>query len=440
VSSAWVRGCVHFFAWAAHIPPQLAGMPGQSASAAGGKAAPALTAYKALAGAGLAAPISNDISSWLAGSAAAAGAQGGVDVQVGKQPPQQYQVQLGSPPAAALPAATSTSPSSDMPLEICSVTPPCLTLPDLFTSTAGAAGGSSAASALTLQLVSRQAQQVRVIILAAAAGEVLVDRSYQATAGGITNLPVEVPLDALAHAAKGTQRNNTSAELQPVIPLRLIVTAADHYAGQPQHRQPVCLHATATLLAAPALLASELCILAEAMQQQGRAEGLSDQEVWSTHWQQLINDLCMCLMAANDPSSGMGTTEVRGVASSLATFFSTHGMTGWEGQMQGVLQALGRQQVEGRQASEEQAGAGAIADAPAGPLPPPVTQDSKATPQAGTSTGEGDGSKAADDSSKCSSTREPPMKHFNLSFSDGAQEWRYRDWAMRRACVPIRVW
>jgi hypothetical protein len=86
VSSAWVRGCVQVFVWATHLPHQLLGKPG-----ADGSADEADTPAQDGSGAVpsgiqcMVAPFSNSIMSRFASSAAAAGVEDEVDVQINQQ-------------------------------------------------------------------------------------------------------------------------------------------------------------------------------------------------------------------------------------------------------------------------------------------------------------------------------------------------------------------
>jgi hypothetical protein len=481
-SSAWVRGCVHMFVWAAHLPSHLLGrVTGHSFSVAAEKAAPEHSAPEGPTGWELTAPISSDIASRLAGSAAAAGAEGEVDVQIGKQPGRRYQLEPGKQPAAvaspAEPAEPNVAASTHTTgLQICSISPPCMSLSDLG---AGGALGRLASTTLNLQLTSQQAQQARVVIMAAATWVLLVDKEYGVLAGDMTTLAVEIPVDGLGKAAHGNRPSREHAcGHQPVVPLRLIITTPTQHADTSQRTQPVRLLATATLLAAPAPLASELCSLYALMQQQGQQEGLGDQEVWSLHWQVLMNDLALCLMAADDfgsATTGAGTAmsvqqvqAVGEVADSLCKFFSGHAMLGWQAQMQASLQALGHQQGHCKQAllweREGVAATPSHRDVPAGPATPLVAKQSDSTaapaagvhddsvqkpqkpqkpgavPAIGTSSGTGAASKGAPHARHAEAETPPPVHHYSLSFRDQAQEQRYRDWAMRRARVPIRVW
>jgi hypothetical protein len=328
--------------------------------------------------------------------------------------------------------------------------------------------GRPAAIAFNMQLTSHQAQQVRVIVVAAATGAVLVDKKYGLTAGHLTTLQLELPSSALATAATGKDRQ-VGGGLQPVAPLRLIITTPTHHTQGPQPPQLARLLATATLLAAPASLASELCGLHELMEQQGAAQQLTAQEVWSQHWQVLMNDLALCLMAADDLSSatpGEGTAvsayqvqAVGEVAETLCQFFLGHVMPGWQAQMHSSLQALSHQQAQGQQALLWEQGVVATPfhrDEPAGPATPQVGKQATSTsvpapgghddsqqpakpglaPAAGTSSGKG----AASREQGLHQPEAPPAHLCGLSFKDKAQELRYRDWAMKRACVPIIVW
>jgi hypothetical protein len=458
VSSAWVRGCVHVFVWATHLPEQLSGSKtGYPTSAEPKLVSSALTWH-----------TSSTLPRRLAGAAVAAGVQGEVDVQVGQQLAQRYQVEPDTEPALvatrAMSGADAATATGAFSVELLSITPSCLVVHDMEAE-AAADGSTSASTHPSVQLVSRQAQQARVILVANATGAVLLDRTYDIPSGGVTTLRMDIPSDSLAKLAgrHGPNRRGAGGP-QPVIPLRMIITTPTKHADPPNPPQPAHVHATATLLAAPAPLASELCNLHEAMQQQGRAQGLSDEEMWAHHWQQLINDLSLCVAASAGLSSaaaaGAGATAMaqhqlqamKEVTTTLANFFSTHGMTGWEAQMRGVLQALGRQQVDSKQASpEEQAGAGVAAHrdvscGPASAFPLSAKHSTRQRTPATRGNCEGplkpaartSGGKAQD----CKPMAQAPaaIHGYRLSFSDRAQEVHYRDWAMRRARVPILVW
>jgi hypothetical protein len=311
--------------------------------------------------------------------------------------------------------------------------------------------------------------------MAAATWVLLVDKEYGVLAGDMTTLAVEIPVDGLGKAAHGNRPSREHAcGHQPVVPLRLIITTPTQHADTSQRTQPVRLLATATLLAAPAPLASELCSLYALMQQQGQQEGLGDQEVWSLYWQVLMTDLALCLLAADDLSSatpGTGTAApahqraaLAAAADSLCEFFTHHVMSDWEAQMQGALQSLGHHhQGENKPATYMEQGGVATPshrDVPAGPATPQVGKQATSTsvpvpgghddsqqpvkpvvgPAAGTSTGKGATSKGARDARRPEAETPAPVRYFGLAFKDKAQEQRYRDWAMRRARVQIRVW
>jgi hypothetical protein len=446
---------VQVFVWTTHLPQLLHGRSPDDRSASAGTAGPQTT------------PIGRDIASCLAGSAAAAGAEGEVDVQVGDQPGQRYQLQPGREPALA---PSSTTPEAHIlnqeglsGLELHSVSPPCLSFSG---NQVLPAAGRPAAIVFNLQLTSHQEQHVRVIVVAAATGTVLVDGEYGVTAGHLTTLQLELPSSALAAATTGKGRQDGGG-LQPVTPLRLIITTpTDHTQGAQQY---VRLLATATLLVAPASLASELCGLHELMQQEGQQEGLAAQEMWS-HWQVLMNDLALCLLAADDLSSatpGPGTAPpahqraaLAAAADSLCEFFTHHVMSDWQAQMQGAVQSLGHQQGENKPATCMEKGSVASPshrDVPAGPAmplevksgarsaaPAAGVNDSTQQPQkpatAGASSGKGAASRDAPDARHPEVETAPPVHRRGLLFKDKAQEQHYRDWAMRRARVPIRIW
>jgi hypothetical protein len=356
-----------------------------------------------------------------------------------------------------------------------------------------------------MHLSSPQAHPVRVLVVDNAKEALLVDRACDVTAGTHTTLPLEVPTARLLSAAQTGHGSSAPRPtplrlmlISPPSPHRHVTTDDGHPPPRPQ------LVATATLLAAPAPLASELCSLYEAMQDQGQAAGLEAHEVWSQHWQVLMHDVSLCLLAADDllaprePTSSAPASEapeqhtagaIREVAGNLHRFFSSHAMVGWEAQMQAVLQACGGQQEGGGALGVERLRGGrppTLAEA-ANPVGGPAvgTQCQASASgccssrQAAFGTGhassmgkcggreevvagaEANGCQGkphkpelapagSDSSCSCSSSSTalsnvkqgavPLSSHLGLYFRDRAQEQRYRDWAMTRAHVPILVW
>jgi hypothetical protein len=192
--------------------------------------------------------------------------------------------------------AGSTAGSSG--LSITDVSPMCLTLH--VSASAGTASGAS--FPVHVHLSSCEGQHVRLLLFAALTGAVLFDQEVDVAAQDDLQTPVllRVPLTELAAASHRaalaadeppTSSSLTHASSKPV-PLRLVVTtAAGAHHCQGGSPPPARLLATATLLAAPALLASELCSLHIVMEQEGGYQGLGAQQLWSSHWQPLMDDL-----------------------------------------------------------------------------------------------------------------------------------------------------
>jgi hypothetical protein len=156
---------------------------------------------------------------------------------------------------------------------------------------------------------------------------------------------LEVPakrLEALSHIAMIRDTPRVPVALQ------LAVTTTIH-TQITQPNQPTRLHGTATLLAAPAPLATELCSLYAGMEQEGQEDGLSRRDVWSHFWQPLMCDLHACLAGcqmAAAPSGNAATfiqqneVVLTTVAGSLGSFFSANGMPGWQGLMQRMSETM----------------------------------------------------------------------------------------------------
>jgi hypothetical protein len=408
LSSAWVRGCVQMFIWAAHYRHHLAAAHRQRRlsnssdhSSDGAQQAAATTQAQWQADEEVAISRSNStllqnlqaatainaslMQARLLRAAEAAGAQGAVDVQVGTdQPPSGHhpdQTQepalpssitkivglahddaddviaarmsvssasgssvSGPTPTPTITASTASIPMStngrgtSSPVTLHHISPPCLTLPTAGTS-------SHPPLSLHVHLHSQQTQRVRLLVLAGAEGVAVVDTEHTVAGGGSWGSPVtlSIPSKGLASLAHDSRTG--------VILLRLVITSAALAVGSSHESQPMHLHATATLVAAPKPLASELLALYSLMEVQGKEEGLDSGEVWSGHWQPLMDDLTSCLYQQGSsasvavPDGAPGTTvtverealsndALAQVLSGLREFFSTHAMSGWLQQLQ----------------------------------------------------------------------------------------------------------
>jgi hypothetical protein len=325
----------------------------------------------------------------LAAAAESAGAVGAVDVQVNTH---------GTPERLDLPASPSLSLSEEAEVEIApelrvpcrdsasslslftnesdlllaKVSPPCLTMDAQQTEPA-----SQGHLNLQVYLGSDSDQRVRVLLLAACSGAVLVDQRYDVEAGRVLPYTLEVPTSALATQL---QHRQGGAPGRPAVPLRLVMTTplTPSHSGQPP--APAQLLATTTLLAAPAPLASELCTLYDSMEDQGQAQGLGAGDVWSQHWHPLMEDICLCLVAAHSaaaltatspsapsegPAGGVQSQEVTArVMEVLGQFFAGNGMPAWQAQLQHIVAQLeefwrGRQQ-HADQAAPQPSAAGQV--------------------------------------------------------------------------------
>jgi hypothetical protein len=382
VSSAWVRGCVQVFLWAAWVPPpQLRDAAGQGPSGitAGGQALslPAINISAQGAPAG-AAPLSvqpgahattadrvskvlsHDLEVALAAGAAAAGMQGDVDVQVGcGGDPQRYEIESTAAGTTPVPESTGREGTTAgcSRLQVQCISPPCLTLLSTISRT------ERPYAAFQVHLSSQQqVQRVRVLVLAAGAGAALVDDEREVMAGqGKAVLRVQVPLQGLAAANNRTGYGEGPSRDRPAhwapsnpVGLRLIITTPTlpNSSISQAPLQPPQLLASATLLAAPALLASELCGLHALIEHEGVDARMTGASVWSQHWQPLMDDICLCLEAlgsADAASAASGTAEGAMVGfgsqacdlvtARLCDFFSDVGMAAWLHQLHSLSSA-----------------------------------------------------------------------------------------------------
>jgi hypothetical protein len=342
-SSAWVKGCVHLFAW---VSDQVAGQ---------GPHAPPDANLSAI------------LMQHLAAAAASAGAVGPVDVHVTGQPgPRRYHLPaLTQAPGA--PAAEAEGSIDNLghaltdafpPLALHQVVPPCLTLPDMQPSQAVTAASASAA---TLHLGTGVPQRVRVLLLTPASGLVLVDQEHDLGPGDGDSIDLHVPSwDAAraAHSPVGADDHALSAGASACLTfhaLRLIITTPTHKPGSQQPPQLARLHATATLVAAPPPLASELCSLYETMMQQGGAIGLDAPAVWCLHWQPLMDSICLlstlpgtAAEASTPQEQAQSTAMLTEAAHSLQTFFDLNSMPAWRAEVSCILARLNQQQARGQ--------------------------------------------------------------------------------------------
>jgi hypothetical protein len=281
----------------------------------------------------------------LVAAAAKAGTEGLVDVQVDEeQMPHRY---LFGPAAAAgasgpwrrdCPPVSTGGDSAVPDLIIHHISPPCSAL-----------SHPSSATTVELQLSSQPAQRVRVVVVEEATGAVVVDKEEAVRAGQDSHLLLEVPLgslmpvDTVQHSAaahqSGALPNAASATGEQPLALRLVITtpSAAHQPHGSHPPPPARLLATATMLAAPLELASELCSLYTRMEQEGRGQGLSVQDVWHRHWQPLVNDLGLCLNVSKVQS---GSVQGAVAATTLCSFLAQHGMRGWLSQLQLVCKDM----------------------------------------------------------------------------------------------------
>jgi hypothetical protein len=347
-STAWVRGCVHMFAW---VALQQAGQA--SLSAPIGQHTPIPEAVAAC------------LQQQLAAAAASAGGVGPVDIHVIGQPvPRRYH--LPASPSAAddsplfSPGSSLTDGSGGLlapAVALQQVSSPCLTLPDVHPPQLAAA---TSAMTVTLHLGAGVPQRVRVLLLTPVTGEVLVDQEHELGAGVEAGIELHAPHWDVARAADtpaDDQANRASVSASTsltFIPLHLIITTPAHKPGSQQPPQLARLHATATLLAAPPPLASELCSLYETMMQQGGAIGLDAQAVWSLHWQPLMDSICLlstlpgtAAEATTPQEQEQSTAMLTEAAHSLQTFFDLNSMPAWHAVVSGILARLQHSAVPG---------------------------------------------------------------------------------------------
>jgi hypothetical protein len=201
---------------------------------------------------------------------------------------------------------------------------------------------------VVLHLSAPEAQRVRLLVLGGATGAALADEEHEVEAGAINSISLSFPAGKLAHAAasaSSTQQEPNPAganDMQAIIPLRLIITTPAHPHNTSTHLPTVNhLLATATLLAALAPLASELCSLHTAMVEQERGAGLGVQEVLSNHWH-LMDDICLLsALARGAAEAGLdhqqAASTVTEVATRLHQFFCLNTLPAWQEEVAQVL-------------------------------------------------------------------------------------------------------
>jgi hypothetical protein len=190
---------------------------------------------------------------------------------------------------------------------------------------------------------------------------VLVDQEHELGAGDGASIDLHVPswnAARAAHSQAGADDHALSASGSACFtfyPLRLIITTPTHKPGSQQPPQLACMHATATLIAAPAALASELCSLYGTMMQQGGAIGLDAQAVWSLHRQPLMD--CICLLstlpgtaaeASTPQEPAQSTAMLTEAAHSLQAFFDLDSVPGWRAEVSCILARLKQQQARNK--------------------------------------------------------------------------------------------
>jgi hypothetical protein len=191
-----------------------------------------------------------------------------------------------------------------------------------------------------------------MLLLKGASGAVLVDEEHEVSAAGAVNdISLSVPAGLVAGAAAMVTRHgeqqsleHPSAKQTTILPLRLVIMTPTSPHSSTVAPQVTRLHTTATLLAAPAPLASELCCLYEAMIQQGQQEGLGAGCVWTTHWQPFLEDISL-LSALTGRRAGSSPAEHQlpavqaDVAHSLRQFFDVNSMPAWHAYVSDLLRA-----------------------------------------------------------------------------------------------------
>jgi hypothetical protein len=353
ISTACVRGCVHMFVWLAQLRGPLMADPADMTAPedqSSEQASAADTEGTGSVQGGLSAVMTKS----LLGATTTAGAGGPVDVQVTTQgPSHRYHLTTSAPaestsaapsPAQPIPDAASTpaSPAASG-LHLHSIHPPCLALPS-----------TPAHPPLTaqLQLTTAVAQEVRLLVLAATTGALLVDAEHVTVAGDVTTIDLTIPAGSLAKAALslplGAEHDATHTS-QPIIPLQIVITAPVHASDTDQPPPPARLHTTASLLAAPGPLASELCSVYTGLEVEGQGAGLTTAEVWSTHWQPLTHDVCLLGTLAARRRAGTlscGSAAVAAqVAQSLSHFFADHALPAWQAQVSCFSTSLQQHEV-----------------------------------------------------------------------------------------------
>jgi hypothetical protein len=359
VSSAWVRGCVHMFAWAAYLNRQLPQRAGGLSTLDQGM--PCLDPESSLQvpEVHLSDAAIASLQQYLAEAAGAAGAQGAVDVQVGMDQPSVVRYNLDGRADIGTPAHHTAHGR----VTLHSLDPPCIILPYPLIDETSSSDMPPTTATAQLHLSSQHTQRVRVLLLVVATGAVLVDAEHEIQEGP-TAVQVEVPLAQI------------SCSTQCPAALRVVVSSPSaHPSGVSQPPRPTRLHATATLLAAPAPLAAELSAVFSGMQQDGRGAGLSAQDMWADHWQPLINDIALCLPCAPgahaaatwqaaSQQEGAARVAQQQVAQNLIKFCSAHGLIGWRSYLEGIC-APQTQLLAGVSVRQHQRPAAAAA-APAG--------------------------------------------------------------------------
>jgi hypothetical protein len=349
------------FVWAAWLPVQLASAAELRLEGEAGQTPPQAVPAET--------ESSIDILPALAAAADAARVQGEVHVEVGgKGFLQRFRMEtLASGPVPVLPVSAAVGSSTAEALSrLCMqrIYPPCSTLP--FSTVAEAA-----CITFKVHLSSQEDQRVRVVVVAAATGAVLVDEEHEvvtpqgATGERLSALLVQVPVaDLVAPSPKAAIEGAGGSILCDPAALRLIITtpAAPHSSTQPC--PPARVLATATHLVAPVLLASELCGLHAIMEEEGVRAGMSGAAVWSHRWQPLMNDISLCidlLSSSQTASATSNSSTATGagagvqypaqafdlVTDTLREYFSRAGMEGWFQQLQSMRESMPEHHKQG---------------------------------------------------------------------------------------------
>jgi hypothetical protein len=393
VSTACVRGCIHMFGWLSELRGPLVTDPAEMTALQ--DLSMRLVSAAGTGGSGGAQDnLPAVLTSSLLGAAATAGSVGHVDVQVTTQGPS-HRYHLEAPATAEAPVAPSPVPpapdaaniAAPNTLQLHSIQPPCLALPDMRLQ--GAHTPAQPPLTAELRLTTEVAQTVRVLLLTASTGAELVHAEHDTVAGGVTTISMPTPVEGLmTEAAHGLSSGaqHASHSPQPVIPLHVVITTPANHADQTNPPQLAHVYATATLLAAPVLLASELCTAHEFMQQQGRAQGLNDQEIWSHYWQPLMQDVCLLATSAlpkdEDPIQQANAAVVAQAAHTLSHFFDINSMHAWQAQAVHVLSNLFQQQAEAPQPSLPAAQVPTAGDEAGEEVPSTATSHDNADPPA----------------------------------------------------------